>query len=643
MNTPRPTSPRADLQPSSFILHPLFFAFVAAMLLSWLSVARYAGYNAGMLDLGNMAQAIGSVARGRPLISTFPDGPISRLALHVELIYYLFALPYALWPDPRLLLIGQALLFASGALPAYRLGLRASHSPLAARCLALIYLLYPVAQTAVLFDFHGDTLAMPLLVWALDAADRRAWRSYALWVALALSCKFYVALPVAATGALLWWQGQRRAGARTLVCALAYGALAFFVIRPLFSTSATPHAQRGLSYVAFYFGALSEVARTLGDRLLSALVVFVPALPLIWRGWRWLLPALPIAAAALLSTGPGGAYDFRYHHYALVVPFVVMACAASIRTQGPRLRHSAVLQVAVVLIFTVLLVDTPLNPFFWLAPPGQGLDEAAYGATSRDRMKDEWLVQHVPPHAPLVASIYLASHLTSRDTLYATRYPDDPGAERLPAILPQVDYALADALFDWRTATDTGVVGGPTYERSAIRLLLKRSEFGLVAARDGLLLFARNPQPRSVLAQQIDTLPADSTIAAIHKFADGPELLEERLELLPSEGATRRVRATFTWRTPRPLRNAPLVAVSYLQGVEDARFVHLPSYVLLPTSEWQPGERVREVFDVELPAGLASGRYTWRTGWYVASAMNAARTDTASRFGDEASMIFDIP
>jgi CheY-like chemotaxis protein len=83
-----------------------------AVLLGGLSLARYQGYNAGMLDLGNMAQAIASVARGQPLVLTYPAGNASRLAGHVELIYLLLAPLYAWWPDPRLLLEIQAALFA---------------------------------------------------------------------------------------------------------------------------------------------------------------------------------------------------------------------------------------------------------------------------------------------------------------------------------------------------------------------------------------------------------------------------------------------------------------------------------------------------------------------------------------------------
>src|SRR5690554_2974627 len=113
----------------------LWLALIAAGgMLTWLSLARYAGFNAGMLDLGNMAQAIWSATQGRPLMYSDPAGvSLSRLTGHVELIYFLFAPLYALWPDPRLLLIAQAALFALGAIPVYRMARRRLESVNAAR------------------------------------------------------------------------------------------------------------------------------------------------------------------------------------------------------------------------------------------------------------------------------------------------------------------------------------------------------------------------------------------------------------------------------------------------------------------------------------------------------------------------------
>lgn len=635
-------------------------------MLTWLSIARYLGYNAGMIDLGNMAQAIWSATQGQPLVFTQWFGPFSRLSGSVELFYFLLAPAYALWPDPRLLLIIQAVLFVLGAFPTYRLAARATSSTFAARCVSLIYLFYPVAQTGVLFDFHGDTLAMPLLLFALDAYARRAWRSYALFVALVMSCKLYAAVPVAGIGLYAWlWGGHRRVGASTLIVAVLYGIVAFLVIRPLFDIDALGAAGGSRRFLNHYFGELHLVWMTLPPRILNAIVVFGPALLVAWRGWRWLLPGLPIALGALISTAPGPAYAYNHHHYALVVPFIVMAVIDGTRQNrgAPSTEHRAPsppgdqspgdptpnpqpptrrrgrswqgdlgLTVAIVLLFNMLLVDTPLNPLFWLGLPGRGLDPAQYGFTARDVVKDTFLAAAVPPDAPLAASMYLAPHLANRETLYLVRYPADLGEERLPTILPAVNYVLTDALFDNRALLADGTLsGGITTELHEIRLLLQNPTFGLVAARDGLLLFQRNAIPGQVLAQQVMTQTL-TTAPPVHTVAGVFGLIESQIEPLD----TRRFLARFAWRLVSPdALDGVYVAVSRLEGVVGARIVHLPTYALYPTNRWQPGEIIRESYEVVLPAELAPGTYTWHTGWYNPAHSEAFATDARSRLGEE--------
>lgn len=635
---------------------PWLWAAMAAYiaLIGGLGLARYAGFNAGILDLGSMYQAIASVLRGQPLVLTTTGGNVSRLAGHVELIYVAFAPLVALWPDPRALLIGQTLLAATGAVPAYRLALRRLDSRLAARCAALIYLAYPVALTAALFDFHGDTLAMPLLLWAIDAFDRRDDRAAALFVALSLLCKVYVALPVAAIGAYLFlWGGRRRAGLITAGGAVAYGAVVFLVVRPLFEAAGGERIVN--NYVQHYFGEPGELVATIPERLLVALVVLGPALLLAWRGWRWLLLAAPLLLAVLISTGPGATYHYGYHHYALAVPFLVAATidgAARLRDRAEAAQAGglaparlAALHIAaptrrarswradlrfttfVVVLISALLVDIPLNPTFWLSLPGVGVDSSVYGITPRDRVKAQFLAERVPADAPLAASMFLGPRLADRATLFAVRYSDDPGGERLPTILPRVDYVLTDALFDWRTVADGQLAGGVGYEANEIALLLRDPAFAITAARDGLLLFQRGAAPATALQQTVEVV-AEAGLPARQDTFGPVTLVGAQLEPLGG----RRYRASFAWRLAddQPI-DRDLVAVSRLAGVEGARIVHLPSAVLLPTSAWAPGQIVRERFELELPAELAPGRYSWLTAWYDPAHPDAYATDMRSR------------
>lgn len=613
----------------------------------WLSMARYLGYNSGMFDLGNMAQAIASVNRGQPFSFTYRDGQMSRLALHVELFYALFVPLMRLWNDPQVLLIGQALLAVSGALPVYYLAGRrfAAGTSLA---FALGYLLFPTAVSAILFDFHGDTLAMPILLWMLDALDRQAWRRFWLFLLLSLFCKFYIVAPIFVLGLTLLTPQtapfdlrdlprRRRLGIAICVTAVAYAIVAVLIIRPLFATVASGDSGH---YLRFYFGGLL----TMGlfgvlERIVHVLAVLLPSALLFWWA-RWTaLPALAIIAPAVLSTGPGAGYAWSYHHYAVAVPFIVAGSIVGAanrrdRITNPRLRArearaAGLLFLATTVIFHVGLNDTPLGITYWRAELGSGRDTSGYGRTSRDAVKDRWLAAHVSAEARLIASNFLAPHLFDRDTLYLTRYPDDPKAGRLPKHLPLADMVLADALFDYVEQAGSGHAGGVSYDVDAIRQLLQTPDWGLTAARDGLLRFEHQPAPQTVLAQSIRQIDDAGTASA--EFGNGIALVRGSIEPL----GDRRFRATFRWRALRDFKpGEDFFAVSNLADIADARIAHLPSYALQPTSGWRSGQVWEEQFEVELPDDVAAGRYQWQVGWYDTRSPYAAQTDVRSRLGD---------
>lgn len=634
---------------------------LAAVLYAGLSIAQYRGYNSGMLDLGNMSQAIGSVLRGQPLITTRPTGNESRLAAHVEFIYILLAPLMWLWPDPQILLIVQALLMATAAIPVYRIACRRL-PPFASLSFALGYLVFPTAVAAVLFDLHGDTLAMPILLWLLDALDTRAWRRFWLYFALSLLSKFYVAAPLFVLGLTLLSARtapldlghvprRRRLGIAISAIAAAYGAIVVFGVRPFF---ASPVSNDLPNYASYYFGGLATigVAGVL-DRLVNLLAVVLPT-ALLWWWARWTtLPALAIILPATVSTGPGSSYAWSYHHYAVAVPFLVVGSiigaahranrVTSARLHLRELRAGGVLFFAASLLFHVGLNDTPLSIPFWRSEPGSGLDASGYGRTSRDALKDRWLTANVPPGAPIAASNFLAPHLSLRDTLYLVRYPDEPRADRLQVNLARVQTAIPDALFDYAEQTGAGFVGGVTYDLDAIRVLLQTPGWGLTAARDGLLRFDRNPAPGRALDQKIRQV--DDPTPGSARFGDALEMVAGSITPTGSASASRRFRATFRWRALRDLRaDEQFVAVSTLAGVSDARIVHLPSYALQPTSSWRAGQVWEEQFEVEIPAEVTAGRYDWNVGWYDERSIYAARTDARSRIGAEARVTaLDLP
>lgn len=612
--------------------------------LSALSMARYSSYRAGMFDLGNMAQAIDSVLRGAPLVYTGPQGNVSRLAGHVELIYLGLAPLFWLWHDPRVLLVAQAVLASSAAVPVYRIAARRLPAT-SSVWFAIGYLLYPTAVAAVLFDLHGDTLAMPLLLWMLDALDNRAWRRFGLFLILSLLCKFYIAAPIFVLGCTLFTARtapfgladhpqRRRIGAIICGTAAVYGALMLLVVRPAFA----PAYSDAATYVKYYFGASTSLdLAAILDRLINLLAVLLPSALLFWWAPWTVLPGFALIVPSLLSTGPGDAYAWSYHHYAAAAPFIVVgaidgATRRVTRISSPRLRQREARLVGLMfggvsLLFHVGLNDTPLGVPFWRSLSDQ---PSSYIRTERDAFKDRWLAANVPAQVALAASNFLAPHLWDRSTLYLVRYPDEPRSVLFETNRERVDVAIADALFDYYEVLGNGYAGGLAYDLDAIRQLLRDPRWMLTAARDGLLRFDRRSDPASGLAQEIRAVSDRSPATA--RFGDAIELVQNTIEPV----GERRFRATFRWRATRDFRaDEQFVAVSRLDGVANARMIHLPSYALAPTTTWRAGQVWEEQFEVEIPADVAAGRYTWRTGWYDALSPYAATTDARSRLGDE--------
>src|SRR5262249_47278635 len=126
--------------------------------------------------------------------------PDDLLAFHVEPILLPLSVIYFFWPDPRALLVLQAIALASGAWPAYQIARRHLMHDGLALAFPLIYLLSPSLIGASLSDFHPVTLSAALFLWAFDLRERHAYRWYFLFVVLILFLKEEMGLLVAMLG-----------------------------------------------------------------------------------------------------------------------------------------------------------------------------------------------------------------------------------------------------------------------------------------------------------------------------------------------------------------------------------------------------------------------------------------------------------
>ena len=203
-----------------------------AVVFSYLTINRYAAFEARAQDMGNLNQAIWNLAHGNGLRFTNYPGITSRLSLHVEPILLPIAPLYRLFPHVETLLILQAAVVALGALPLFALARYKFDSDWAALAFALAFLLNPAIQGANWYEFHPVTLAPTLIMAAFYflVTGRTGW--FALFAVLAAGCKEEIALLIFMLGFYAFVMLKRRSlGSVTMALALGWALFAVLGIQ----------------------------------------------------------------------------------------------------------------------------------------------------------------------------------------------------------------------------------------------------------------------------------------------------------------------------------------------------------------------------------------------------------------------------
>jgi uncharacterized membrane protein len=481
-----------------------------AAVFGWLSVARYRAFGTGRFDLGNMVQAIWSTAHGHLLATTdIAGGQFSRLGAHVDPILVAFAPIFRLWPSPGLLLVAQAVIVALGALPAFWLARRWLGEGWIALTGPVVYLLYPPLQWATVTEFHAVTLAAPLLMLCIWAAEERRPVALAVFAALALLCKEEVGLALVVLGLWMAFRGARRTGLTLAAASAAWVAIAVWVIIPHFNGG------RQSAFIARYgdLGASEgTIVRTLvtrpweavqtvatWGRLSYLLALLLPLLLLPLLGPGLAACAVPELALNLLADWwPQRSIEFQY--VAVPSPFLVAAAILGLarltgsapgmagagsrgrRPLGARLGRllgwPAAGPAAAVLAVALLVAGIRLGPMPWWSslPLASHSRVDQYHRTAHTAAL-EGAVALVPAGVPVSAGNHIGSHLSAR-----TRILTFP-------VIAEAQYVLVD-----RRQPDIGFVPQAQEHDRRVRALMDRPDFRLIYDRDGVLVFRRVPR-----------------------------------------------------------------------------------------------------------------------------------------------------
>ena len=397
---------------------------VWSLLFIHLGWRRHTHYGTFGFDLGVYDQTVWLLSRFKEPFITLRG--LTLFGFHMNPILVLLAPFYWLGAGPEFLLVVQVAAQGSGAVAVYLLARDRIGDRWLGVALASVLLLHPTYQYLTWEYFHPDALAIAPLLFAYWAARAKRWGWFTVSAVLAVACKEDVALSLAVLGGLMFFWGNRRAGAITAIASVVWFALVTKWILP---------SMNGIT--AFYdsfFGEFgnspTEVVRTvltkpgmaydtatLPDRMNYYRMMFAPVAFLPLAAPSTLLIAGPMLAINILSTFPYQR-EIRYHYAALVLAGIILATVEAVAKLGktPGLRRFFVgLLLVTSFGATVAWGPSPVSVKYHSGLWPQGVDPRAPAKQAAIRL--------VPPREATSAIYYLAPHLTHRTKIYEFPVP----------------------------------------------------------------------------------------------------------------------------------------------------------------------------------------------------------------------------
>ncbi len=630
---------------------PLLVIAIWTAVLAGYAILRHDRLNSSVYDFGIKSQVIWNTYQGSWFASTIEVE--HYLGDHVQLIFLLLAPLFALWEDPRVLLLLQSLLLGLAGLPLYRIARRRLADKRLALAITAAYLLYPSVGFINRFDFHAISFVIFFLLLAYDLleSDHPGWACLVL--ALALFTREDVGLTIGAFGLYIALrQERRRFGLFWLVAGLGWSAFAIFGIIPFFRGGGSDTLTR----FAWLGGSPMEMVQTLllrpgfvAQHLLSdpirrwfLLMIVLPVgfLPLLSP--LTLAVGLPAVGYNLLSDVPSQT-SIYFQYISPVIPFLFLATIEGVKkvreipffSGAPLTSRRVVIGWLLMAVTAGWLLENPFTtdidtPFY----PVYGLERQT------DRRAFDEAVSLLPAEASVSTMMAYGPHLSLRPRY--DLFHDRSRLEDRPYGVPQSDFLLLN-LTDLRWG-----VNARTYY-AAIETAIGLFGYEAIYYGQDVVLLSRQagPQPatgavlRRVIELQeaggkyaptgqhtLDWLgtrwvreelpaaaePVDAAFAG-DIFLDGVTLEENNL------APGRPLCPILTWQTRTPI-DRPLTVFLHLtaaDGFVQAQRDGEPALGFYPTQQWQPGEKVADMRCLQIPAGLPPGSYTLLVGLYDGS------------------------
>ncbi len=280
----------------------VLLALVYFAVYAWLSVHRYHKVMLGARDLGIFESLFANALDGR----FFRDyrGPFD----HFSPLAGVFLPFYAVWRDPRVLLVLQTAVIVLAVWPLYLLAREASGRALYGAVAGMLYLLYPLVGSGNLYDLHAAALSPLMFFSMLLFMVRERWGLYWLFAVLLMCVTENEPVLVFGAGLYLLTRRRHLQGALSLAAAAAWVIAVTRYVMPAITGAEFRHFARYETIIETArwmatdeAGRRGAVISAAGAAALTLFVVLPTGFAAMRRWYPFFFLVLPALAANALS------------------------------------------------------------------------------------------------------------------------------------------------------------------------------------------------------------------------------------------------------------------------------------------------------------------------------------------------------
>ncbi len=407
-------------------------------LLAVLGCLRHRCYVTPNFDFGIFCQMFHNMKEtGLPLTTCERNGLLSHFAVHISPVYYLLLPAYMLFPTPYTLIIGQAVVVASGLFPLVLICRRYNLSEKVCMVMTLVYAAYPALSAGCLYDLHENCFLAPLLLWLFCAYEyKKTWLTLAAAL-LVLTVKEDAAAAVAIFALyVLLSRRDAKHGFMLLAAALVWFGVALWLLDTygeggmvgryaeyqyggggLFSMVKTLAVNPGLFLRRVFYGTTDNPAEKLWY-LVQLVLPLAPLLCTTRRFSRYIL-LLPVVIN-LLSNWPYQ-YNITFQYSFSVSAFFIYLCVMNAADRKPVARRAGVTYAALAAVMLYVML-------FW---PSVQAAVLRYKNNIETYRAMDAVLETIPDEASVTCSTFLLPHLAERAVLYEDVYHAEMDADYL--------------------------------------------------------------------------------------------------------------------------------------------------------------------------------------------------------------------